>query len=40
MKTKSERILQALDRMPEIRNKKVRRLYGDIYSEIYEILSE
>lgn len=29
--------MEVLNRMPPIRNKKVAKAFGDIYSEIYEI---
>ena len=38
-KTKDEKILEALNSMPSIRNKKVRAEYGRIYNEIYELLN-
>jgi len=36
-KTKCERIMEALNSMKPIRNKKVRREFSDIYNQIYEI---
>jgi len=36
-KTKCERIMDALNTMKPIRNKKVRREFGDIYSRIHAI---
>jgi len=38
-KTKDERILESLNSMPSIRNKKVRAEYARIYNEIYELLN-
>lgn len=37
MKTKCERIMEALNTMRPIRNKKVRNEFADIYNQIYEI---
>ena len=37
MKTKCERIMDALNTMKQIRNKKVRKEFADIYAKIFEI---
>ena len=37
MKTKCERIMDALNTMKPIRNKKVRKEFADIYNVIYSI---
>jgi len=37
MKTKCERIMDALNTMKPIRNKKVRNEFAEIYNKIYEI---
>ncbi len=40
MKPKCERIMDALNTMKQIRNKKVRKEFGDIYNQIYTICNE
>ena len=40
MKTKCERIMEALNTMKPIRNKKVRREFADIYGKIFAICEE
>ena len=40
MKTKCERIMEVLNTMKPIRNKKVRMEFWDIYAEIYAICEE
>jgi len=40
MKTKCERIMEFLNTMKSIRNKKVRKEFADIYSKIFTICEE